>query len=264
MTLARYVRLLGVQLRTSITTGMQYRWDFVVEGIMGLFFALLSLVPLWIYSATARTLPGWSFGEMIVVVGWFTLLKGILDGAVNPALLSVVEHIRNGTLDFILLKPADAQFLVSTAKFEPWKGIDVLAGVAVCAYGFVQLGRWPSPGHVLWAGVLLVAACLVLYALFFLVVSAAFWIVRLDNLAYLFMSLFDFARWPVTIFRGALRIVFTFVVPIALMTTYPSLALLGRLSVETGLLTVAGALAFLGLARWVWRLAIRHYTSASS
>jgi ABC-2 type transport system permease protein len=29
----------------------------------------------------------------------------------------VMDHIRKGTLDFVLLKPADAQFLVSTARF---------------------------------------------------------------------------------------------------------------------------------------------------
>ena len=49
----------------------------------------------------------------------------ILEGAVSPSLTAVVEHIRKGTLDFVLLKPADAQFLVSTAKFEPWRVVDV-------------------------------------------------------------------------------------------------------------------------------------------
>jgi ABC-2 type transport system permease protein len=247
-TLRRYLRLLTMQVRTSTIAGMQYRWDFVVEGLMGLVFAGLALVPLWIYA----------------VVGWFTLLKGLLEGAVNPALMAVVDHIRQGTLDFVLLKPADAQFMVSTAKVDPWKAIDVLTGLGILAGGFWLLGRWPHPAHVAASLVVLVAACLVLYALFFVVVSAAFWVVRLDNLAYLFMSIFDFARWPVTLFRGGLRIFFTFVIPIALMTTYPALALLGRLSLSTGAAAVAGGVAFLLGARLVWQKAIGHYTSASS
>jgi ABC-2 type transport system permease protein len=263
-TLRRYLRLLTMQVRTSTIAGMQYRWDFVVEGLMGLVFAGLALVPLWIYAGTARTIPGWTFGEMVIVVGWFTLLKGLLEGAVNPALMAVVDHIRQGTLDFVLLKPADAQFMVSTAKVDPWKAIDVVTGLGILAGGFWVLGRWPHPAHVAASLVLLVAACLVLYALFFVVVSAAFWVVRLDNLAYLFMSIFDFARWPVTLFRGGLRIFFTFVIPIALMTTYPSLALLGRLSFSTGVAAVAGGVAFLLGARLVWQRAIGHYTSASS
>ena len=74
--------------------------------------------------------------------------------------------------------------------------------------------------------------------------SAAFWVVKVDNLTYLFGSLFDAGRWPIDvfrgIFRGALRFVFTFVFPLALMTTYPALALLGKLDAGTALLRLAG------------------------
>jgi ABC-2 type transport system permease protein len=260
----RYAGLLWLQLRTSLQTGMQYRWDFLVEGLMGLFFALLTLLPLWVFRRNVGTLPGWSFPEMVVVVGWFTLLKGLIDGAVNPSLIVVVEHIRRGTLDFVLLKPVDAQFLVSSARFEPWKILDVLAGVGMCVWSFTALGRWPAPVDLAAALLLLVSACLVLYSTWILVVSAAFWVVRLDNLAYLFMSIFDFARWPITVFRGAVRFVFTFVVPLALMTTYPAMALLGTLSPATGALAVVGALLFAAAARAVWLRAIARYTSASS
>ncbi len=48
--------------------------------------------------------------------------------------------------------------------------------------------------------------------------------VKVDNLSYLFVSIFDAARWPADVFRGALRAVFTFVVPLALMTTFPARA----------------------------------------
>ncbi len=52
--------------------------------------------------------------------------------------------------------------------------------------------------------------------------SAAFYVVKVDNLTYLFESIFDAARWPASVFRGVLRVVFTFVIPLALMTTYPA------------------------------------------
>ena len=57
---------------------------------------------------------------------------------------------------------------------------------------------------------------------------------------------------------------FTFVFPIALLTTYPALALLGRLPREAALVAFAGGLAFAALARWVWHRALGLYTSASS
>ena len=74
------------------------------------------------------------------------------------------------------------------------------------------------PG-VLQAILLAVLAIAVLYSLWILIVSLAFYVVKVDNLTYLFTSIFDAARWPATVFRGVLHLVFTFVIPLALMTT---------------------------------------------
>ena len=260
----RYLRLLEVKLRVSLTLGMQYRWEFLIDGLITLLWTSIGLVPFHVAFSERPAIEGWSYERALVVVGCFTLLKGILDGAVNPSLLAVVEQIRQGTLDFVLLKPADAQFLVSTAKFEVWKAIDAAAALGIFVWAFSLLGRGPHVGDVALAAALIAAATVVLYSLWILVVSAAFWVVRLDNLAYLFNSLFDFARWPVSVFKGAWRVLFTVVFPIALMTTYPAEALLGSLAATTAAAAVAGAAAFALLARVVWIRAIGHYTSASS
>lgn len=264
MGLARYARLLGVQLRASTVAAMQYRVEFVVGGVLALFWASWSIVPIVVVFQGRRAVAGWSFEEALVVVGWFTLMKGVLEGAVNPSLSAVVDAIRKGTLDFVLLKPADAQFLVSTTRFAPWRAADVLGGLALFGIAFHRLGRVPSPGAVAVAMLLLASATLVLYSLWILAVSAAFFVVRVDNLSFLFQSIYDAARWPVDVFRGLLRIVFTFVVPLALMTTYPALALLGKLDAPHAVEALAVALGFAVIARIAWLRSIGHYTSASS
>src|SRR5512133_3687751 len=133
---------------------MQYRVEFFGDGAMALFWACWSLVPLLIVYGHRPSVAGWTFDEALVVMGWFTVMKGVLEGAVNPSLASVVEHIRKGTLDFVLLKPADAQFLVSTAKFAPWRVVDVVAGLIVFAVAFRRMGRLPAPEHVAAAALL--------------------------------------------------------------------------------------------------------------
>ena len=103
-----------------------------------------------------------------------------------------------------------------------------------------------------------------LYSIAIIVISIAFVAVRVDNLIFLFGSIFDLARWPSTIFRGALAFIFTYVLPLALMTTYPALALLGRLTLPTALGALAGALLFTIVSRAAWMASLRRYTSASS
>jgi len=262
--LPRYVRLFGVQLRTAALTAMQYRADFVVRGFIALLWTSITLIPLLVVFGTRKAVASWSFPEALVVVGWFTLLRGVLEGAISPSLTAVVEHVRKGTLDFVLLKPADAQFLVSTANFEPWRAVDALAAMLIFGYAFHLLGRRPGAGQVLLGLVFLGLAVLILYSIWILVVSAAFWVVKVDNLSYLFGSIFDAARWPISVFQGPLRFVFTFVFPLAVMTTYPAMALLGTLTARTALFALAGGLVFAALARRVWRRALALYTSASS
>jgi ABC-2 type transport system permease protein len=260
----RYLSLLGLQLRTSVTLAMQYRWDFVLNGALSLLWTAGGLVPFHIAFDNRPPVEGWTYESALVVVGWFTLLRAVLDGAVNPSLLAVVARIREGTLDFVLLKPADAQFLVSTAKFEVFRVLDALAGLVVVGLAFVRLGRAPSLEGVAAALGMFGAATVVLYSIWLLVVSAAFWVVRVDNLAYLFDSIFDFARWPVSIFKGVWKIVFTYVIPLGVMTTYPAEALLGTLATSTAAGAIFGAAVLAVVARYVFGRAIAHYTSASS
>jgi len=260
--MTRYLTLLTIQLRASALLAMQYRLDFVLDGLMSLFWTGSALVPLLVLYGQRTTVAGWTWPEALLVVGWFTLLKGVLDGAIQPALTNVVEHIRKGTLDFLLLKPVDAQFMVSTSRFELYRGSDVFGGLFLLGWAVHRLDRFPSVGGIALAGMLLLGAVVILYSIWILVVSLAFIVVKVDNLSYLFSSIYDAARWPSSVFRGALAIVFTFVIPLALMTTYPALAILDRLAASRALFAVAAAGVFAFVSRQVWVRALGHYTSA--
>jgi ABC-2 type transport system permease protein len=258
----RYLRLLVMQFRASLLLSMQYRVEFLLDGFVEIFWMATAIIPLFVVYGIRPSIRGWTFGEALMVMGWFTFLQGVLEGAINPSLVTVVDHIRKGTLDLLLIKPADAQFLVSTARFQPWRSVNVVTAVLVFAWGFHVLGRAPSGGAIAIASVAGLAAVAVLYSLWMVTVSAAFYLVRIDNLTQLFNAVFDAARWPVSVFRGVVRGIFTFVVPLALMTTYPAEALLDRLARPTLFASLGAAVLALAIARVVWRASIARYTSA--
>jgi ABC-2 type transport system permease protein len=241
---------------------MQYRLDFLVDALMTVFWTGTAIVPLLVLFRHRPSVAGWSRGEALIVVAWFTVLKGVLDGAIQPALQNVVEQIRTGKLDFLLLKPADAQFLLSTSKFDLWKGMNVVAGLGLVVYALRVVGHVPSVGAMITTMILLLGAVVILYSIWIFVVSLAFLVVKVDNLSFLFASIYDAARWPSSVFRGAVAWVFTFVIPLAVMTTFPALAILDRLSPARAAAAFGGAIVFAALARAVWMRAIAHYTSA--
>ncbi len=186
----------------------------------------------------------------------------MLEGAINPSLLAVVEHIRKGTLDFVLLKPADAQFLVSTARFSPWRAVNVVTASIIFVMAFRMIGRAPHVVDAALAALVLVASVTVLYSLWILAICAAFYVVKIDNVAYLFGAVFDAARWPSSVFRGVVSFILTFIVPLALMTTVPARALLGNVDARGVLGALGGAALFAAVARVVWVRSLTRYTSA--
>ena len=76
----RYLRLLFLQFRMSLTLSAAYRWDFVLQGALSLVWTALGIVPLYVALHHRPPVEGWSYEQALVVVGWFTILKGVLDG----------------------------------------------------------------------------------------------------------------------------------------------------------------------------------------
>ncbi len=260
--MAPYARILGAQLRASLLESAQYRADFVIDGVIEILWTATALVPLFVVYRGRESIAGWTFAEALVVVGFFTLLQAVLEGAINPSLLAVVEHIRKGTLDFVLLKPADAQFLVSTSRFSPWRAINVVTASIIFIVAFRMIGRAPGAADVGVALVAFLASVTVLYSLWIFAVCAAFYVVKIDNVAFLFGAVFDAARWPSSVFRGVVSFLLTFIVPLALMTTVPARALLGSIDARAVVGALGGASIFAAVARAVWVRSLARYTSA--
>jgi ABC-2 type transport system permease protein len=260
----RYLRLVGVQLRTSVAQAMAYRANFIVQGLTSIAWLALALLPLIVLFDKRDQVAGWSRADALIVMAYFMGVKAVLEGVVSPSLVDLVERIRSGAFDYALLKPIDAQVLVSASHYEPWKIFDLLGAIGVAVYAFHLRGHAPALPDLGLGILLFFAGVLAMYSLWIVCAAASFWVVRLDNLIYLLGALFDTARFPVQIFQGMWRLVFTFVIPVAVMTTFPAMALLGRLDATRALGTVAGAIAMLVISRLVWRSAIANYTSASS
>ena len=263
--MTRYLRIAALQLRVNAAAGMAYRADFLLEGAMALLSLGLVLLP-WIvlFGGGREQVAGWDRPSALMVMAYFIGVRAVLEGLISPSLVDLLERIRSGAFDYVLLKPVDAQALVSTSRCEPWQIFNLLFAIGLAAYAFTLRGHGPAPEDVGLGIALFVTGLLAMYALWIVCAAAGFWVVRLDNLTYLLGAIFDVARWPVQVFRGVWRVVFTFVIPVAVMTTFPAMALLGRLDAATALATLGGAVALLVASRLVWRLAIRSYTSASS
>jgi ABC-2 type transport system permease protein len=250
--------------RVAASTELQYRVNFLLSLVQSVLAVGTSLAVLGLVFGKTDSLGGWSAGQLLVVMGVYVLVGGAIRSVVQPNMQQLMTDVQEGTLDFVLTKPADGQLLVSVRRVEIWQAVDVLVGAGLVAVAAVRL-----PGSVGVLPVLAFTATLLLgvvtiYCFWLLLTILAFWVVRVDFLVELFDGMYQAGRWPVTIYPGWLRIGLTFLVPLAFAVTVPASALTGRLS---GWL-LAGAAGFtaalFALTRWAWRTGLRHYTGASA
>jgi ABC-2 type transport system permease protein len=201
---------------------------------------------------------------MLALVGVYFLVGGIISLVIQPGMSALIDSVRDGTLDFTLTKPEDAQLLVSIQRVAIWSLLDLLMGIGVLGTALVRLGKtiggWQAAGFI---GMLLAGAVIV-YSFWLILASLSFWLVRVENLLEIFQSMYQAGRWPVSLYPGWLRFGLTFIVPVAFATSIPAEALTGRLGGTTLLGAVGLAILLSALARLIWRLGLRHYSGASA
>jgi ABC-2 type transport system permease protein len=259
-----YARLLGVFFKVGVMSETAYRVNFFVQLFQSLLQLGTALGGLAVIFSYTDTVGGWRPEEVLALVGVYILVGGIIGFAIQPGMEQLIESVRDGMLDFTLVKPEDAQLLVGVQRVNIWKLIDIVLGFGVLGVALKRLGERVGAGQAASFAAMLVLGTIIIYSFWLILATLAFWFVRVDNILEIFRSLYDAGRWPVSLYPGWLRFALTFIVPVAFVTTVPAEALTGRLTDQTllGALVVAIVL-FVG-SRLFWRFGLRQYSGASA
>jgi ABC-2 type transport system permease protein len=258
------LRLSWLYFRIGAMNELQYRVNFVVQLFQSLIAVLTGLAGLWLVYSHTSTLGGWSSSELLVVLGVYTVMGGVINAVIEPNMERLMADIQQGTLDYALTKPEDAQVIVSVREIHIWQFVDVLVGMVILVIAVLRLQSHVGIGEALSFLLVLVLGVLMLYSFWLMLTTAAFWIVRVDEIVNLFQGVYAAGRYPVGIYPGWLRTGLTFLVPVAFAVTVPAEALTGRLTWQTVACAAALAAALLVLARWAWRAGLRRYSGASA
>ena len=258
----RYLRVLGLFWSTAIAAELEYRLNFLIATLSSLTNLIGSIFGLFLFYRTGYTFDGWSWQEAIVVLGMFTLLQGFSATFLVPNLNRIVQQVEQGTLDFVLLKPISSQFWLSARTISPWGLPDLLFGAIIIIYAGTQLGL--GIRNYLVSAIPILFGLIILYSLWFMLGATSIWFVRIYNVTEVLRGLLEAGRYPMVAYPAAYRFFFTFVVPVAFLTTVPAEAMLGRTQmtwvIGAGILAVGLLLA----SKFFWQFALRFYTSASS
>jgi ABC-2 type transport system permease protein len=259
-----YLRLFGLYFRVGAMGEMQYRLNFFVQlfqSVLQLGTAIAGLAVIFTYT---HSLGGWRPEEVLALVGVYTLVGGMIGLVIYPSMEQFISSVRDGTLDFTLVKPVDAQLLISVHAVDIWKLIDICLGIGVLVIALTRLGAQVGLSQAaLFIGMLLTGSAII-YSFWLILATLSFWFVRVENILEIFRSMYEAGRWPVSLYPGWLRFILTFIVPVAFVTTVPAQALTGRLTPDTLLLAAVLAVVLFVVSRFFWKIGLRQYSGASA
>ncbi len=259
----RLLKLFAAVFSISLRRELAFRANLIFGALTAGMGGAASLAALGIVYTRTETLGGWRPGEAIVLLGTYQIVSGALATFVEPNLQWFAEQVTSGKLDDILLKPVPSVFLASLGACAPLGLSQVALGLVVLAIGLRESGAGPAPWGLPGWLLLLAAGSAIAWSSRVLLASLAFWAPHVTP-DVLYGALWQFGRYPVSIYRQPIRFLLTYIVPVAFIATLPARALTRGPDARLLLGGLGAALGAVAATRLVWRAGLRRYTSATS
>jgi len=262
----RYLEIYWLMIRNSLIREMNFKANFVLWMLVEFLWFLGQIMFLEVLYGHVDSIGDWTKWECVLLIGTHQLTSQIFQAFFYVNLSELPELIRTGRLDIMLLLPVDSQFAVSTRKFGMDNIVNAIVGAAIVTFSLFQLHVAPGPRQIALYLVAVAFGVTVHYSIMFGLATIAFWIVRAQGLIYGYFNVFNIARFPDVIFRGAFKVIFSYLIPVIIVANVPA-RILGR-ALEapwSGLFQLIAASLFIFFAtRTFWHFALLRYSSASS
>ncbi|MFW6238046.1 MAG: ABC transporter permease [Halanaerobiales bacterium] len=247
--------------RVALSSRMAYRGDFVIRLFVMLIGDLLfPMITTLIYRSGA-SFPGWTLTEVLLVQGLFMLVKGLSFPFFFGMIQEILERVREGTFDLMLIKPCSVMYLSIVRSFNLEYFGSFFGGLALFIYALRNLGREIAPLSWLYFFILSGFAILLLLSFTLIMSGTLFKWVGNSRIYEMFEAVSKFCLYPKSIYSQAFQNIISYIIPIAMIAFFPAAALLERLNPAV-IISAAVCLVFFLLSRIFWHVMLKQYTSA--
>ena len=261
----RYGAIYTALWKTSVTREMSFKGNFLLWIVVELLWFALQLCFISVLYLHTNSIGTWTQWQVVLLVGASSFIQQTYQAFFLTNCVNLSELVRTGKMDFLLLLPVNTRFLVSTRQVDLPSFANAAFAVCVMIYAAGKLHLHPTAVQFLGFGALCAVGLLVHYSLMFMLASVSFWTVRAQGIVWGYYSLFNIARMPDEAFRGVFKAVFTFALPVLLVSNVPVRVLADKLTSPAAWLVLLGlGIIWALISEWFWRFSIRRYTSAST
>lgn len=209
----------------------------------------------------SSTLAGYDIWEVFLFFAVFNLIDSLAQFMLREV-YRFRRQIVSGYFDYVLSWPVNPLFKSLFA------GADLLDLPMICISGsiviFILTKLDFSELNLLLFILFILNALVIALAFHISVLALGIITTEVDNTLWIYRDFTQMARLPVDIYKEPIKTIITFIIPVGIMITIPVKALLGMLSLEFMIMCFGIGLTFLAGSLCFWKIALRHYSSASS
>jgi ABC-2 type transport system permease protein len=262
---SRYLSIYAALWKNSVSREMGFKTNFLLWILVELLWFGLQLSFIAVLYLHTDRIGTWTKWQVVMLIGGSHFIQQIFQAFFLVNCTNLSELVRTGKLDFLLLLPVNSRFVISLRQVDLGAFVNAASAVAVMSYAAHQMHFVPTFSQVFGFLALCVAGVAIHYSLMFLLASISFWTVRAQGIVWGYYNLFNIARMPDEAFQGLFKAIFTFGIPMLLVSNVPVRVLSNHLASRGSvlLLLLMSVVCFL-VSEWGWRASLRHYTSASS
>lgn len=209
-----------------------------------------------------ENINGWSLNEILFLYG-FNLIGYSLWSCFFINTISLPYYIRDGSFDRFLLRPISPIFQIMMDGFDEDSWGELITGLVVFLYAWFQLGiEWYL---LILTPIFFISACFIYAGISVILSSLSFFTIGSSDFANLTMDVKEFAQYPLRIYKKALQVIFTSIIPIGFVAYYPSLIFIKDF--ESSFLIVlipVVSYAYFIFSKFVWYMGMKKYGSTGS
>lgn len=208
-------------------------------------------------------IAGYSQNQIVI----FFLIFNFIDISTQLFLRGIYlfrPKVVSGEFDYYLVKPMSPLFRVLAGNTD---FMDLITLIMLIIYGILFIigsSIVITTQQLTFFGLMLIVGWIIALSLHILVAGVGVITTEVDHTIWIYRDLSMMARIPVDVYAAPVREILTFVIPIAVMITFPAKALLGLLSPGWVLFSLLLTSCFLFFSLRFWKYALSQYASTSS
>lgn len=258
-----YVRLWLGYMRIGVLILVQYPADTVIWIASMLLREAAGFLGIVTIANVAGGLGNWNLYEICLLFSMCAIIEAIGQAFLDNV-WGINGHVRRGTMDVILVRPASPFVQMLGQRFHFQAVLSMLVYGAVMVWSMMNLHIKVSAGTFLFLLEFLICATVINTGIYTIFNAFDFWIVQGEDVAAFVQTCREFAKYPLIVFPAMVKSFFTYILPFGFVGYYPAAYLAGKAGIEVVLLLPLCAGVVAVVAAFLWRLGIGSYNSTGT